>query len=82
MPARERTGGAATRDTNIVNRERKQVVQFSASFVSECDCAKYQGSGVQSRSRYLVQYPAGERQSACGISLPKGNEAAGARTSK
>ena len=82
MRARERTGGAATRETNIVNRERQQVVQFSASFAGERDCAKYLGNGVQPSSRYLVQYPGGEGQRACGISLPKGSEAAGARTSK
>lgn len=45
---RERTRGGATRDTNIVNRERQRIVQNSASFTSERDCVEVQGS-VSSR---------------------------------
>ena len=55
MQVRERTRGGATRFTNIVNRERQRIAQFSASFAGKCDCADGRGSGVRPASSLSIK---------------------------
>ena len=45
MRARERTGGAAPRDTIIVSHEGQRVSAVRASLTSKRRCAEVQGSG-------------------------------------
>ncbi len=55
MRVGQRTRGGATRDTNVVNRERLELVQCSASLVGKRDCAEREGSGVQPASTRSVK---------------------------
>ena len=71
MQAREGTRGGAIRGTHIANREGQRVVRSSASLTCERLRAERRGSGGKPASWSSVQYPVGERQSACCISPPK-----------